>query len=34
MLEPEEYAAKYKTDFRKEQIAEIYKIYQNIFMMF
>ena len=29
MLEPEEYAAKYKTDFRKEQIAEIYKIYQK-----
>ena len=29
MLEPEEYARKYKADFRKEQIAEIYRIYQK-----
>ena len=29
MLEPAEYAMKYKNDFRKEQIAEIYKIYQK-----
>ena len=29
MLEPAEYAMKYKGDFRKEQIAEIYKIYQK-----
>ena len=29
MLEPAEYAAKYKADFRKEQISEIYKIYQK-----
>lgn len=29
MLEPSEYAIKYKGDFRREQIAEIYKIYQK-----
>ena len=29
MLEPEEYAEKYKGDYRKEQIAELYKIYQR-----
>ena len=29
MIEPEEYAKKHKGDFRKEQIAEIYKIYQK-----
>ena len=29
MLEPAEYAIKYKGDFRREQIAEIYKIYQK-----
>ena len=29
MIEPEEYAKKYKNDFRKEQIAEIYRIYQK-----
>lgn len=29
MLEPEQYMAKYKTDFRKEKIGEIYQIYQK-----
>ena len=29
MLEPEEYARKYKGDFRKEQIADLYRIYQK-----
>ncbi len=29
MLEPDQYAAKYKSDFRKEKIAEIYEIYQK-----
>ena len=29
MLEPAEYAVKYKGDFRKEQIADIYRIYQK-----
>ena len=29
MLEPAEYAIKHKGDFRKEQIAELYKIYQK-----
>lgn len=29
MLEPEEYAIKHKGDYRKEQIAELYKIYQK-----
>ena len=29
MLEPEKYAIKYKGDYRKEQIAELYKIYQK-----
>ena len=29
MLEPEQYMAKYKNDFRKEKIGEIYEIYQR-----
>ena len=29
MLEPDEYAVRARGDFRKEKIAEIYKIYQN-----
>ncbi len=29
MLEPDQYAAKSKGDFRKEEIAEVYKIYQK-----
>lgn len=29
MLEPDQYMAKYKNDFRKEKIAEIYEIYQK-----
>lgn len=29
MLEPDQYMAKYKNDFRKEKIAEIYEIYQR-----
>lgn len=29
MLEPEQYLAKYRNDFRKEKIGEIYQIYQS-----